>query len=272
MTLILYHHNSSVCAAKVRVAFAEKNLEWESRLMRLNGDQFAPDYLRMNPAAVVPTLLHEGKAIAESNIILEYLEDAFPDHPLRPSTAFERAEARRLMMRLDEDASGIHHATSVVTYAIAYRHKLIERAGGLDREPLAGIIASSMNQKSSLWLKDAVFRGIRAPVFRRAIERLDTLFEEFEVRLSESGWLAGNKFSIVDVAYMPYMARFNLLQLDQLWKGRPAVLAWFGRLQSRDSFASIMNWYDPRNIEIQISRGTEVKEEVAKMLPGRVRE
>ncbi len=131
--LVLYHHNSSVCAAKIRVALAEKALEFESRLLRLDGDQFHPEYLALNPDAVVPTLVHRGRAVTESNIILEYLEDAFPMPPLRPADPHSRADARRWMAKLDGDG-GIHHAASVATYAIAYRHHLIARAGGTDRE------------------------------------------------------------------------------------------------------------------------------------------
>ena len=179
MPLILYHHNSSVCAAKVRVAFAEKGLEWESRLMRLDGDQFEEEYLKLNPLAVVPTLVHNDRSIIESNVILEYLEDAFPELPLRPESPFDRAEARRLMMRLDDDASGIHHAASVATYAIAYRHHLIERAGSKDRAALADTVRESMNPKSREWLEDAVFTGVASPSFRRALFRFDRLMAGF---------------------------------------------------------------------------------------------
>ena len=40
MSLHLYHHNSSVCAAKVRIALAEKGLAWDGTLKTLQGDQF----------------------------------------------------------------------------------------------------------------------------------------------------------------------------------------------------------------------------------------
>jgi glutathione S-transferase len=54
----LYHHGMSVCAAKVRFALGENKIAWESRYVDLHkGDQFAPDYVKLNPKAVVPTLL-----------------------------------------------------------------------------------------------------------------------------------------------------------------------------------------------------------------------
>ena len=110
---------------------------------------FTPNYLALNPNAVVPTLVHRGRAVIESNIILEYLEDAFPTPPLRPADPHSRAGARQWMAKLDGDG-GIHHAASVATYAIAYRHHLIARAGTMDRGPLLAAINSCMNPKSPL--------------------------------------------------------------------------------------------------------------------------
>ena len=269
MALILHHHNSSVCAAKVRVAFAEKGLDWESRLMRLDGDQFEPEYVRMNPMSVVPTLVHDGKVVIESNVILEYLEDAFPEPSLRPASAHNRAEARLLMMRLDEDASGLHHAVSVLTYAIAYRHHLIERAGGLDRPMLDAAIRQSMNRKSRLWLEDAVFRGTESPSFRDAVLRFDRALSGFEERLTSSDWLAGPSFSIADAAYLPYMIRLDLLHLNALWRDRPRIADWFGRLKARKGFAAVMDWYEPRNLEVLTGRGREAADAVEAVLPRR---
>ena len=62
----LYHRGSSVCAAKVRIVLAEKSLPWEGIYVDiLRGDQFDPAYMKLNPKAVVPTLVHDGKVIIE---------------------------------------------------------------------------------------------------------------------------------------------------------------------------------------------------------------
>jgi glutathione S-transferase len=52
--LELYHGTTSVCAQKVRLTLAEKGLEWQSRLLELNGDHLTPEYLQINPNGVVP--------------------------------------------------------------------------------------------------------------------------------------------------------------------------------------------------------------------------
>ncbi len=91
--LELYHHGSSVCAAKVRLALAEKGLEWKGRYIDiLKGEQFEPDFLAVNPRAVVPALVDGGRVIVESSVICEYLEEKFPDPRLMPDDPGARAE------------------------------------------------------------------------------------------------------------------------------------------------------------------------------------
>jgi glutathione S-transferase len=111
----LYHHGSSVCAAKVRFTLMEKAIPWESRYVDiLKGEQFDPEYLKLNPMAVVPTLVHDGEVLTESTVICEYLDDAFGDHPLKPETALETARMRLWTKAVDEH---IHPACKYITYA-----------------------------------------------------------------------------------------------------------------------------------------------------------
>ena len=62
----LYHHGSSVCAAKVRFALMEKGLKWKGHYVDLlKGENFNPEYLKLNANAVVPTLVHDGQILVE---------------------------------------------------------------------------------------------------------------------------------------------------------------------------------------------------------------
>ena len=93
--LELYHNDMSVCAAKVRLALAEKELAYTGHHINLReGGQKKPEYLKLNPKGVVPTLIHDGFVVCESVVINEYLEDAFPEKPLMPKSAQGRARAR----------------------------------------------------------------------------------------------------------------------------------------------------------------------------------
>src|SRR3954462_1268343 len=99
--LELYHNDTSTCAQKVRTTLAEKGLEWKSHHLDLRkGDQQTPEYLKLNPRGVVPTLVDRGRAVRESNVIMEYLDDEFPDVPLRPKDSFAKAQMRLWLQRL----------------------------------------------------------------------------------------------------------------------------------------------------------------------------
>ena len=101
--LELYHNDMSTCAQKVRVTLAEKDLAWDGHELNLRtGEQHKPQFLKLNPRGVVPVLVHDGNVIIESNIIMEYVEDAFPDTKrLMPKSAPSKAAVRNLLQRLD---------------------------------------------------------------------------------------------------------------------------------------------------------------------------
>jgi len=61
--LELYNNTNSVCAQKVRLALTEKGLQAKEHMLKLQGDQFDPAYLKLNPNGVVPTLVHDGQPI-----------------------------------------------------------------------------------------------------------------------------------------------------------------------------------------------------------------
>jgi glutathione S-transferase len=85
----------STCAQKVRFTLHEKQLDWDSVVLNFRqGDQFKPEYLQINPKDLVPMLVHDDNIITESNIIIEYLKEAFPQQPLLPEDPLSRAKVR----------------------------------------------------------------------------------------------------------------------------------------------------------------------------------
>src|SRR5690606_5866217 len=109
---------------KVRITLAEKGQAFESRHFILRaGDQHRPEYLKLNPNGVVPTIVHDGRVVYESAVIDEYLDDVFPDPPLRPSDAWERARMRIWVKQLDE---GLHAASATISACIAFRYQFME--------------------------------------------------------------------------------------------------------------------------------------------------
>ena len=120
--LELYHHGSSVCAAKVRLVLYEKGLDWKGHYLDiLKGDQFDPEYVKLNPKAVVPTLVHDGKVLTESTLICEYLDEVFPDPPLKPADPYARWQMRLWTKAVDDQ---VHPACAELTFSCTHRHTL----------------------------------------------------------------------------------------------------------------------------------------------------
>ena len=137
----LYHHGSSVCAAKVRFAMAEKGLEWDGVYIDiLNGDQFKPEYLKINPKAVVPTLVHDDLVIPESTVICEYLDHIEPHISLHPTDPWEHAQVRYWTKSVDEE---LHPACGAITFACSHRHTII---GNMSKEELEEFLSSTPDQ------------------------------------------------------------------------------------------------------------------------------
>ncbi|MGY9005077.1 MAG: glutathione S-transferase family protein [Alphaproteobacteria bacterium] len=75
----LYYEWRSTSTRRVRMALHEKGLDWIGLHLQkgVDAEGYAPWYRALNPLGVVPTLIHNGKAVIESNVINEYLEDTF---------------------------------------------------------------------------------------------------------------------------------------------------------------------------------------------------
>jgi len=102
----LFTYWRSQASYRVRVAMRLKGLATEKvSLDLLKGDQFAPDYQKLNPEGVVPTLIDgDGPPLVQSLAILEYLEEKYPDPPILPKDLNARAHARAIAQMVAMDA------------------------------------------------------------------------------------------------------------------------------------------------------------------------
>ena len=118
--ITLYHHGSSVCAAKVRLVLAKSPCPGTAFMSTsCSGDQFDPAYMKLNPKAVVPTLVHDGKVIVKSTVICEYLDEVFPMPSLKPAAPEQRAAMRLWTKAVDEY---LHPACAELTFASCHRY------------------------------------------------------------------------------------------------------------------------------------------------------
>jgi glutathione S-transferase len=229
--LELYHTINSVCAQKVRIVLDEKGLDWRERVMTLRGDQFEPWYLELNPNGVVPTLVHDGTPVIESSVILYYLEDAFPDTPMMPTAPLDRARVRMFNKLVDEY---VHYGCAILSFATAFRPRMLK----LTPDVREDWDARTPNRKFAAYKRDVIEKGLASAYVREALASHDRMLTWMEEGLASSPYLAGNAYSLADVAVIPYVLRLELLNLAGMWARRPRVAAWWQRTKERPSTRS----------------------------------
>ena len=120
--LTLYDFGNSVCCQKVRITMRAKGLDWESVKVDLfKAEQYDPKYLKLNPKGIVPTLVHDGKAIIESTLICEYLDDAFPNPRLVPADPWLRTRMRLWSKMVDE---GLFEGVTEISFSAMFRERM----------------------------------------------------------------------------------------------------------------------------------------------------
>jgi glutathione S-transferase len=245
--LILYDGTTSVCAIKVRCVLAEKGLAFQSRTLDLRkGDQFDADYLKLNPGAVVPTLIDRSEGgdevIVESSVIMQYLEDLSPEPTLLPDSPADRARMRLWLKRIDDP---VHPSTGILTHATAFRPSFLaksaaEQKAHFDKMPDAGRRAR----------QESVYRdGLDSPIVAGAVKTFDKFFTDMDAALAKNDYLAGPAYSLADAAATPYANRLRDLKLLPVWTDKfPRVADWLARIEARPSFtAAVTDYFTPKD-------------------------
>jgi glutathione S-transferase len=255
--IVLYHNDMSVCAQKVRMTLAEKQLPWESHHLDLRaGDQQKPEYVKLNPNAVVPTLVHNGAVLIESTVICEYLDDAYPEPALRPKDPAARARMRLWTKQLDE---GVHAATSTLSNGIAFRHQKL--VWGMARLEEFHRNMPNPARREQSW--ENITKGVESRYFLDAAKRFNQLLGDMEVVLASGKWLAGDEYSLADIGYAPYITRLDHLQLQFLWDRRPHIADWYERLRERRSYGIALDgWPNESYYALMKGKGLEVRDHV----------
>ncbi|MFQ5681908.1 MAG: glutathione S-transferase family protein [Candidatus Binatia bacterium] len=256
--LELYHHDLSVCAQKVRLCLEEKELKWESRYVDLGKrEQKKPEYLRLNPNGNVPTLVHDGTVVYESTIVNEYLDDAFPEKPLRPVDALGKARVRKWTIQLDVS---IHMAMRTLNTSIATRHRDMGNYTQEQIEVKLGTIADPAKRERKM---TSFRQGIESPYVLESLQRYGKLIKEMESELADGRpWLVGEQFTLADVGFASYFTMMEALQIGWLWEKSPRFCGWFQRLKARPAYErAITRWLNSsKELPQRIKSGKECRD------------
>ena len=255
--LTLYHGATAVCAAKVRVTLAEKGADYEGKSINLHtGDQFDPEYMKLNPNAVVPTLIHDGKVLIESTVINEYIDDIIINPALRPADAYGRARVRLWTKREDS----IHDAINTMTASILFRAELMlkpleERKKRYEKMPDPA--------KRAKW-EEIMDNGVDSPLVDEALARFAKLFRDMEKALANGPWLVGDVFTLADIGQISFFFRLEMLECAGIWREHfPRVTDWFERCKARPSFkTAILDHIPPPAFESYRTHSKPQREKV----------
>ena len=202
---VLYQLPLSPFSRKVRLVMAEKKLPFEIRAEKVW--ERRPEYLEMNPANTVPTLVEEnGLVIADSGVICEYLEEAYPSTPLLGRSLAERAEVRRLVAWFDGK-----FAQEVTANLLG--EKFMKRLQGRGNPEAGALRAGYANMRHHLgyigWLAET------------------------------RKWLGGNALSLADFAAAAHLSALDFAS-DVDWSISPPARDWYARVKSRPSFRPLL--------------------------------
>jgi glutathione S-transferase len=229
MTFKLYNAPQSTCSQRVRFVLNTKQLPYDDVRLNLQaGDQLKPDYLKLNPNGVVPTLDHDGQIVIDSTVITEYLDEVSPDRSFTPEDPVKRAHMRALMHYIDEmPAAAVRFPTFNLAFLPGFQK--MSRADFVamaESKPLRKEFMMSMGQT-----------GFSKAEMDAALARLRRTWERMDVEIEKSGgpWLLGKNITLADVAVMPALVRMDDLGMAD-WQDLPRVVTWFDNIRAQPAF------------------------------------
>ena len=221
MTFRLYNAPQSTCSQRVRFVLNTKSLPFdEVKLNLLEGDQLKPEYLKLNPNGVVPTLDHDGAIIIDSTVITEYLDEISPDGSFTPEDPVMRAHMRTLMHFIDEMPAP---AVRVPTFNLAFLPSFQK----MSREDFVAMAESKPLRREFMLTMGQT--GFPKADMDAALARLRRTYERMDAEIEHSGG------PLADVAVMPSMVRIHDLGMPD-WQDLPRVATWFDSIRAHPAF------------------------------------
>lgn len=229
MAYKLYNAPQSTCSQRVRFVLNAKDLPFdEVKLNLLEGDQLKPDYLKINPNGVVPTLDHDGAIVIDSTVITEYLDEVEPDGSFTPEDPILRARMRTLMHYIDEMPAA---SVRVPTFNLAFLPSFQK----MSREAFVAMAESKPIRREFMLTMGQT--GFPKAEMDNHLGRLRRSYERMDAEIEKSGgpWLLGKDITLADVAVMPALVRMHDLGMAD-WQDLPRVVAWFDNIRAHPAF------------------------------------
>jgi len=229
--IVLHHAWQSSASRRLRLCLEEKNLDYQGHVVNLEAlEQHSDEYKKINPNGVVPTLIHDGRPLHESGTVCEYLDETFPDPPLRPNDAYGRALMRNWIRHIDGQIGNL--------VIFNWVHHLQQVAQKWTDEELAEVLKKiPSKERQEAWLRVAR-RPYTEDERGEARGKLVALLDRMETAMEPSGWLVGDAYSLADIAAVPFVKRIEEeIAPDEVTNAKhPRVAHWWASIQARPAF------------------------------------
>ena len=229
----LWHGGMSNCSQRCRITLNELGLEFESHLMNLQaGDHATVEFQQINPNGVVPVLVHDGTVVINSVDIIDYLDDKLGHGNLRPEHL--DSEITKSLAHADKSQLALKYCT----FEFFFQH-----GPKASEETFQKIV----NGLQSTFLREFWHEyrgGFPRERIHDMVGRAHDDFLQLEKVLGDGReWMAGDQFSLADIAWMPNFHRFDLLRWPlNLY---PNVLRWFASASARPSYSKALDGWEP---------------------------
>ena len=238
--LELYHAEPMANSLKALIGVHEKGVPFVSRFVNLhNFEQHEPAFVRINPNGQVPVLVHDGRVICESTCINEYLDEALEGPPLRPADAFGRARMRFWTKFVDEY---FYPPLSFTAWHFMIRNITDKLTPAQFEARLARIPLKEQQEKWRISARQGYTKE-QLDEWRRQIA---VSIERLEKQLGETPWLAGDSYSLADVAVFAMALVLPSRSPDLVNAATtPRLLAWHERVSSRPAVKAALAMPNP---------------------------
>ena len=232
----LFHARGSSCSQKVRIFLRLKGIPWEPHEVDLKAEEnYGPWYLGINPRGLVPCLVHDGAVHIESNDIIEYLEERYPDPPLIPA---DSRQSVHQMLRMEDD---LHTDLRVLTfrYVIPTSPGRLKSSRALDNlrrsEGTVGGQPDSHKAEEIRFWNAANGTGISDEQVAASAARFRAALGGLDEALGQSEFILGESLTILDIAWYVYATRLTAAGYP-LHRVHQSVGTWFDKLDQRAEF------------------------------------
>lgn len=235
--LHLFHFSNSTCSQKMRIFLRLKGIEWESHHLNLiKKENQTSWYMGINPRGLVPTIVHDGKVIIESNDILEYLEAQFPEPELIPSAKSEQVHS---MLKAEDDLHLDIRALTMRFMIPSFLAKRPESALKAYESTGSGTVGGNPDPhkdvETKFWRDMNVHGKITNDQAINAFNRFKSQLSEYDQLLVNQPYLLGDTVSLVDIAWYIYVRRL-ISSSYPVSRLHSSVDRWFKQLDSRSDF------------------------------------